>query len=91
MTPPTCECLVGDCPSNAVLRVDGHVADVGQRGGQLDDQVTGQDSHHHLGRWENWEGEKEINNIAILLLLTKSHSVECIVREVVTPSVNLIP
>ena len=43
-----------------MFRVDGHVADVGQGGRQLDDQVAGEDSHHHLGR------KKEVNNIVVV-------------------------
>ena len=43
-----------------MFRVDGHVADVGQGGRQLDDQVAGQNPHHHLGREEC--REKEVNN-----------------------------
>lgn len=37
--------FVGDLAPK-VARVEGHVAEVGQGGGQLDEEVTGQTSHH---------------------------------------------
>ena len=47
---PTCKSFVGDPATDTMFRVDGHVADVSQGGGELDDEVAGQDSHHHLRR-----------------------------------------
>ena len=41
----TLKSFVGDDSTNAVLGVDSDVAEVGQGGGQLDEQVAGEDSH----------------------------------------------
>ena len=48
--PPTCESLVVHLPTQPHLGgVEGHVAEVGQGGGQLDEEVAGEDPHHgHL-------------------------------------------
>ena len=44
---PTWESLVGNLSSQSHLRgVQGHVAQVGQGGGQLDEEVAGEDPHH---------------------------------------------
>ena len=41
----TLESFIGDDSADTVLGVDGDVAEVSQGGGELDEQVTGQDSH----------------------------------------------
>ena len=44
---PTCKSLVVNISTQWHLRgVEGHVAKVGQGGGQLDEEVTGEDPHH---------------------------------------------
>ena len=46
----TCECLVRNLATQRHLRgVEGHVAQVGQGGGQLDEEVAGDDPHHDRG------------------------------------------
>ena len=39
--------------STKVARVEGHVAEVSQGGGQLDEEVTGQTPHHLEDTWTN--------------------------------------